>query len=276
MITSASILSGKRENNMCIEQSVGIQGANKPSDVKTIQLILNDVRKSGGEWDDLEITGKMSSQLSNAIRHFQHQHLKIDQPDGRVDPHGKTLLALQTRLQEGFNITTLQGIMVNSKLNLIIRYFRPLLFVMDRYEIHEPLQKAHFLAQVGHESGELKYSEEIASGSAYEGRLDLGNVKKNDGAKFKGRGLIQLTGRNNYTKYSQYKGIDFTKGGEERIAAEAEYCADVAGWFWRINKLNPLADKDDLLTITKKVNGGTNGLKDRERLLKRAKFFLKI
>ena len=128
--------------------------------------------------------------------------------------------------------------------------------------LDNPLRLIHFLAQLAHESGNFRYMEEIASGAAYEGRKDLGNVMSGDGVKFKGRGPIQLTGRANYRKYGQQLGIDFENNPE--IVALPSVGLLVACKFWSDNGLNELADKDDVVSITKRINGGTNGLADRK------------
>ena len=134
------------------------------------------------------------------------------------------------------------------------------------------LRFAHFIAQLAHESGNFRYMEEIASGSAYEGRKDLGNVLVGDGVRYKGRGPIQLTGRANYRKYGQQLGIDFENNPE--IVAIPSVGLMVACKFWFDNGLNELADKDDVLSITKRINGGTNGLQDRKDKLKLIKSML--
>lgn len=143
---------------------------------------------------------------------------------------------------------------------------------MDEFEINTPLREAHFLAQVGHESGELRYVKELATGKAYEGRKDLGNTQDGDGPRFKGRGLIQITGRYNYRKLSIALDIDCEKY-PELLENRANACRSAA-WFWKTNGLNELADKDDFIRITKRINGGTNGLEDRKRLLDLAKAVL--
>ena len=145
--------------------------------------------------------------------------------------------------------------------------------VFRLYDISTPLRQAHFLAQVGHESWGFKFCEEIASGAAYEGRRDLGNTEPGDGMRFKGRGWIQLTGRTNYKAYSDFKGINFVVA-PQRVATE--FAGDVAGWYWHTRKLNAEADEDDLLTITKRINGGLNGIDDRRRRLAKAKLALEI
>ena len=131
------------------------------------------------------------------------------------------------------------------------------------------LRLIHFLAQLAHESGNFKYMEEIASGAAYEGRKDLGNVMSGDGVKFKGRGPIQLTGRANYRRYGQQLGIDFENN--PTIVAIPSVGLLVACKFWSDNGLNALADQDDVLTITRRINGGTNGLEDRKAHLAKLK-----
>lgn len=167
----------------------------------------------------------------------------------------------------------LRKIFIHAKPSAIQDFTAPLNAVMEQYEITTPLRQAHFLAQIGHESGELRYRQEIASGKAYEGRVDLGNTQAGDGRKFKGRGLIQLTGRANYDAYGRAGGCDLL-ASPERVADEERLCTDVAGWFWAGRKLNALADKDDLTGITKRINGGLNGLDDRKRILKLAKEIL--
>ena len=142
------------------------------------------------------------------------------------------------------------------------------------FDITTPLRWAHYLAQIMHESGGFRYSEEIASGKAYEGRADLGNTQKGDGVRFKGRGLIQITGRANYTAYAKYCGYDVVAKPEllERLPGAVKS----AMWYWQTHGLNELADKDKFLTITKRINGGTNGLESRQKYLERAKKVLNV
>ena len=135
--------------------------------------------------------------------------------------------------------------------------------------LDNPLRLIHFLAQLAHESGNFKYMEEIASGAAYEGRKDLGNVMTGDGARFKGRGPIQLTGRANYRRYGQQLGIDFENN--PTIVAIPSVGLLVACKFWSDNGLNALADQDDLRAITRRINGGYNGFEDRKAHLAKLK-----
>lgn len=126
-----------------------------------------------------------------------------------------------------------------------------------------------FLAQVGHESGQLRYTEELASGKAYEGRVDLGNTLPGDGVKYKGRGLIQITGKRNYALASL--GLSLPLLEKPELLSQPEAAAESAGWFWMNSKLNSCCDKNDFKGLTKRINGGYNGLADREKLFERAK-----
>lgn len=123
--------------------------------------------------------------------------------------------------------------------------------------ITTPRRIAAFLGQVGLESLDFRYFEELASGSAYEGRKDLGNTQVGDGVRFKGRGAIQLTGRNNYAKASKRFGVDMVARPE--IAASPEYAYRIAAWFFSANGCNELADADDYNRISQKINGGKLG-----------------
>lgn len=138
--------------------------------------------------------------------------------------------------------------------------------------MEKPRRLAHFMAQVVHESGSFRYMEEIASGQAYEGRADLGNVQPGDGKRYKGRGPIQITGRANYRTFGRAIGIDIENHPE--IAAIPSIGLHLALEYWKAKGLNALADADDVLTITKRINGGTNGLADREAHLVKAKGLL--
>lgn len=144
---------------------------------------------------------------------------------------------------------------------------------MARYGISNRMRVCHFLAQIAHESGELRYTREIASGKEYEGRKDLGNVKSGDGVRFKGRGLIQITGRSNYKQISDATGIDFYNHPD--WLELPQWATMSACWWWNNRGLNEMADRDELTNITKKINGGKNGLQDRLKYLGRAKRAIK-
>lgn len=127
---------------------------------------------------------------------------------------------------------------------------------------------AAFLAQLAHESGECKYLDELSDGSAYEGRHDLGNTRPGDGKRFKGRGLIQLTGRRNYREAGLALGIDLELHPEE--AAKPWIAGRVAAWYWRTHQCNDFADNFDFEGLTRVINGGLNGLAHRQKFYVRA------
>jgi len=144
--------------------------------------------------------------------------------------------------------------------------------VFKKYDIDTCLKRAHFIAQIEAESDHFKTTVEYASGSPYEGRKDLGNTKTGDGKKFKGRGLIQLTGRTNYTKYFKYINKSTFISEPKKIAENIEYTFDSAGWYW-VNgsawgDMNPKANEDDLIAVSIGINGGLNGYEHRKKNLK--------
>jgi putative chitinase len=141
--------------------------------------------------------------------------------------------------------------------------------VIEIAALSTPLRLAHFLAQVAHESDGLRTTVEYASGAEYEGRNDLGNTQRGDGQRFKGRGLIQLTGRSNYFAYGFELGINLV--GHPNLAAQFPAAVLTAALYWRKRAINADADRDDVRAVTKKINGGTNGLASRSSYLSVAK-----
>ncbi len=139
------------------------------------------------------------------------------------------------------------------------------------------MRVAHFMAQLHHESGGFNYLKELGNNAyfkKYEGRKDLGNIFAGDGLKYKGRGFIQITGRANYTELSKDLKIDFVNNPE---LLEQEANAIISAlWFWNKKKLNTFADEDNLSTITKRINGGFNGIEDRKKLLANYKSLLLV
>jgi putative chitinase len=141
--------------------------------------------------------------------------------------------------------------------------------LMALYEIERPLRLAHFLGQLAHESDAFCTFEEYASGAAYEGRADLGNTERGDGVRFKGRGPIQLTGRTNYRRFTvwlrkQLPGNVPDFEAEPHLVTSDDWVCWSAIYFWVVNDLNRLADRDNILAITRIINGGKNGLDDRK------------
>ena len=142
------------------------------------------------------------------------------------------------------------------------RFADPLAQACDDHEINTPARLAAFLAQIAVESGSLHYVRELASGEAYEGRKDLGNTEPGDGERFKGRGLIQITGRSNYSVYGAAMGVDLI-ANPERLE-EPDLASISAALFWQRHGLNELADAGDFERITRRINGGLNGYDARQ------------
>lgn len=140
---------------------------------------------------------------------------------------------------------------------------RDLAAAMVRNNITTGRRARMFIAQTCHESGGYRWREELASGAAYEGRRDLGNVHPGDGARFRGRGYIQITGRTNYAEFSQALGQDFLRF-PARVAWKA-LAASSAAWWWKTHGCNQIADTGDFVAVTQRINGGTNGLADRRK-----------
>lgn len=144
------------------------------------------------------------------------------------------------------------------------RYIDGLNKTFVEFKINTCKRQACFLAQIFHESGGMRWHEEIASGQAYEGRKDLGNIYAGDGRRFKGRGLIQLTGRHNYGVAGRELGLDLINRPE--LASTPANAPRIAGWYWNSRGLNKIADIGDIASfqqVTRRINGGLNGYKDR-------------
>lgn len=162
--------------------------------------------------------------------------------------------------------------------------------LFEKYGINTTLRIAHFLGQIHHESNLKPISENLnysASGlltvfpkyftketatlyarqperianRVYASRMGNGDEKSGDGFKFRGRGFIQITGKDNYTRLSKFTGIDFVTNPD--LLLQEPNALLSALWFWNINKLNTLADRDDIRAITRIINGGLNGFNDR-------------
>ncbi|MFD1613494.1 glycoside hydrolase family 19 protein [Gelatiniphilus marinus] len=177
--------------------------------------------------------------------------------------------------------------------------------VLPNFGIDTPLRKAHFLSQLAHESGGLKYNQENLNYSAkalrsvfgkyfktneiaeayarkpekianrvYGNRMGNGDEASGDGWKFRGRGLIQLTGKNNYQKFAHDHGVDCVNNPD--LILDPELALTSACWFWKKNNINRYADDDDIHMVTKRINGGTNGLLHRQHYLDSFKRLYKV
>lgn len=159
------------------------------------------------------------------------------------------------------NSSQLLAIMPLAKAH-VAKFLEPLNAAMEEFDINTPLRQAAFIAQLAHESGQFRYVRELASGAAYEGRKDLGNTKPGDGVRYRGRGLIQITGRANYASCGQALGANFIDQPE--LLEQPQYATKSACWFWKDRGLNELADAGEFEKITRRINGGLNGLADRK------------
>jgi len=140
---------------------------------------------------------------------------------------------------------------------------------LRRFEINTPLRIQHFLSQTAHESGLGLWVRELASGAAYEGRLDLGNIYSGDGPKFRGGGFLQLTGRYNYQLFADFMGNQNIMQGYTYVAENHPWMS--AGFWWYTNNMNAFIDDGATIEqVTRRVNGGLNGLDDRREMFRRA------
>ena len=182
-----------------------------------------------------------------------------------ISPKAPTLIT-KDQLRRGLGITAERADYWDDWLNE----------AMSLYGINTKKRIAAFLAQVGHESGRLKYTSEIwgptATQRRYEGRKDLGNIYPGDGSRFRGHGLIQTTGRYNHRRVTQRLRARFPTLGAPDFEAEPtkltlpRWAALSAADYWDMIDGNALADTDQFTLLTRRINGGTNGLADRRSL----------
>lgn len=171
----------------------------------------------------------------------------------------------------------LKAICRNAKTRTLESWVEPLNKAMEEFDVSTSKRQAAFLAQVAHESAEFRYVRELADGSAYEGRGDLGNTEPGDGPKYRGRGLLQVTGRANYAACGDALGLPLMD--EPELLEQYEYAARSAGWFWKTHRLNEITDAGDepsFRKATKVINGGVNGYTERTMYWERAKAALNI
>lgn len=157
----------------------------------------------------------------------------------------------------------------------------PLTCAMAEYGIDTKARQAAFLAQVAHESGRLLFTRELwgptLAQRKYEGRADLGNNEPGDGYRFRGRGLIQITGRANYAQVSRALGVDFVQSPEKLEIPT--WAAKSAAWYWDSRQLNRFADTETpegFVALTQAINGGTTGITDRRELWAMAQHALAV
>lgn len=260
-----------------INTAVGNRCPNHRDDVETVQRLLN-LSYSASEintGNPLVTDGLFGEKTLNAIRGFQQNVLGMSAPDCVISVGRSTITKLCSYIPKQIDQDLISLLYLKAHEKDVNELTEPINKTMAEVEIDSPLRKAHFLAQIGHESGELRFKKEVASGEAYNGRIDLGNTEAGDGPKFKGRGLIQLTGRSNYRAYGNTINVNLEET-PDLVTEDPSLCVGVAGWYWQKHDLNRYADNDDLEGLTRRINGGLNGLADRRRLLERAKALLGV
>jgi len=177
-------------------------------------------------------------------------------------------------------------------MNFILLNISAFIATFLKYSINTHLRIAHFLAQMSYETNVFTALVEntnytttarllqvfpsyfnattaaqyvgkpiAIANRAYANRMGNGNEASGDGYKFRGRGLVHLTGRSNYQAYKNYSGIDVI--ADPDLAARIDVALDIAGWYWSSRNINVFADADNVTEVTKKINGGTNGLSGR-------------
>lgn len=191
------------------------------------------------------------------------------------------VLTLQSRLkQSGRDPGPLDGVMGAKTLAALMQAMGataaraaelsgPMVKAMREADIWTPARIQHFIAQMAHESGGFKFMRELGGPTyfaRYDGRRDLGNVNPGDGARYHGRGIIQITGRANYREYGQALGLPLED--QPQLAETPDVAAKVAALYWKRRGINAHADADDIKRVTKAINGGMNGLEDRLSRLK--------
>ena len=188
----------------------------------------------------------------------------------------------------------LQSIFPRTKVNVLESCVDALVTTCEKFEINTPERVAMFLAQIGHESAGLSvmkenlnyradrlavvfpkyfrdvnpadyaHNQEAIANRVYANRMGNGNEDSGDGYRFRGRGFIQCTGKSTYMAFANNMEMDLDDAVDYMETVEG--AAMSAGWFWNKNNLNQWADNSDIVTVTKKINGGTHGLQEREHL----------
>ncbi len=200
-----------------------------------------------------------------------------------------------------YSAHSLRAIMPLASNDNILKYLDALNMGINKFNIGSPLRAAHFIAQLAHESGSFKYSsenlnysvrglrsvfgkyfptEEMAQAYArqpekianrvYANRMGNSDENSGDGWRYRGRGLIQLTGKENYLNCGRALGLDLVNH-PDILGEDPQIAVAAAAWFWNTRKLSSYADQDDIISITKRINGGLHGIEDREAFLARAK-----
>ena len=221
--------------------------------------------------DDLSYLGEDGNSLSyNLFAYCGNNPVKNYDPSGHSIVTKLVNFALSSLV---FFIIT-ESKMVNIGWKQSTMKFADLIKALLKYRITNKQSIRHFIAQTSHESACGQYTKELASGEDYENRKDRGNTKKGDGKKYKGAGFIQLTGRANYQNFANSINDKKVMDGVDYVAKNYPWSS--AAYWWKSNGMNELCAKGvSVKTVTKKVNGGTNGLAEREKYYEKCKKYIK-
>jgi predicted chitinase len=239
---------------------------------------LSDIARRAGV--TLTALRQVNPQLTNIDRIFPGQSLNIPDEGPHTDTTAEPIPSPSSSpTAPDFRPLTAQqlcAIVPTLSQTTAATLIDPLNQAMQWADINTPAREAAFLAQVAHETGGFRWFRELGSDAyfeRYQGRIDLGNTQPGDGVRFKGRGFIQITGRTNYQRAGEALGIDLID--HPQLAETPAVGARIAAWYWQSHDLNRYADRGDFITITRRINGGLNGLADREAYYERAERVLR-
>jgi predicted chitinase len=206
----------------------------------------------------------MKSMISRReVNMSKHKKVPIKSAKPKVDNSFRATVSLTCACHRGITLAEIGRTFNSQTKERLENFISSLNAAFDAYAINTCLRKAHFLAQVGHETGQLRLLAE---------QLGKGVEEKDVYDGYKGRGLIQITYKEGYESYGGHVGQDFTGGNRAKLE-EVKWATDSAGWYWSIKSkpsLSGFADKNDLIYISQCINGAFNGYDDRRNLLKRA------
>lgn len=237
--------------------------AEDPELCRQVQCRLKDLGLVSSE----DVDGIYGSQTQSAFTQFK-QAIHQDDPDKLGPGSAKILIELKELPGGGSLVSKAQAEHIYGH-SIQICQLKDLNDCLHRFQINTPARMRHFLSQTAHESGGLQWLQEIASGADYEGRDDLGNIYPGDGPKYKGAGVIQLTGRANYQAFSDFIHDPDVMNGVSYVSTTYPFSS--AGFWWHNNGMNALCDRGaSVEQVTRRVNGGINGLDDREAYYQKA------